>query len=62
MDSKTILEIFNAPPENNQLEAVDFMNFLRYQSAKERILNSDKKHRLTFNSVDDLMSAIDNAD
>jgi len=62
MDLNTVLEIFNALPENNQLAAVDFMNFLRYQSAKERILSSDKEPRLTFNSIDDLMSAVDNAD
>ncbi|MBF0473946.1 MAG: hypothetical protein HQK93_09500 [Nitrospirae bacterium] len=62
MDTNTLLEIFNALPEKNQLEAIDFMNFLRYQSAKKRILSSDKEPRLTFNSIDDLMSTIDNAD
>ncbi|MBF0342898.1 MAG: DUF2281 domain-containing protein [Nitrospirae bacterium] len=62
MDLTTIIDLFNELPENRKSEVVDFINFLRYQETKNRMLKSDKEPSLTFNSVADLMQAIDNAD
>ena len=62
MDTAKIKEILDGLPENKQTEVLDFVKFLKYQDAKDRILASDKEDRVPFNNTDTLMSAIDNAD
>jgi hypothetical protein len=61
MDTSKIIEILDALPEDKQAEVLDFVRFLKYQTAKERILAFDKEERISFGKVDDLMTAIDNA-
>ena len=61
MDTSKIIEMLDALPEDKQAEVLDFVRFLKYQTAKERILASDKEKRISFDNVDELMSAIDNA-
>ncbi len=60
MNTAEIIEIINTLPENRKAEVADFIKFLRYQIAKERLLASDREGRLTFQSVDELIDAIDN--
>ena len=62
MDTARIKELLDGLPENRQSEVLDFIRFLKYQDAKERILASDKEGRVGFKDTDELMSAIDNAD
>ncbi|MBF0608290.1 MAG: hypothetical protein SFH39_03640 [Candidatus Magnetobacterium sp. LHC-1] len=62
MDTAKVVDIFNELPESKQMEVIDFINFLRHQEIKERILKSDKEPRLSFNNIEELMQAIDNAD
>ncbi len=62
MEKTKIIEILDTLPEDKQAEVLDFVKFIKYQMAKERILASDKEERLDFHSVDELMSAIENAD
>lgn len=62
IDTSSVIEMFNTLPEDKRAEVFDFIKFLKYQMAKDRILESDKESRLAFQSVDDLMDAIDNAD
>ena len=62
MDTAKIKEILDGLPENRQAEVFDFVRFLKYQDARERILSSDKEDRVHFDNTDALMSAIDNAD
>ncbi len=62
MEPAEVLDLINTLPEDKQAEVVDFIKFLEYQITKERIIASDKETRRTFNSVDGLMTAIDNAD
>lgn len=61
MDRAKIMEILDGLPEEQQAEVIDFAKFLKYQSAKARVLASDKEERLSFKSTDDLLNAIDNA-
>jgi len=61
MDSAKLIEIINTLPQDKQAEVLDFVKFLKYQLAKERILASDKEERLSFDTIDELMNAIDNA-
>lgn len=62
MDTTKIKEMLDGLPENKQAEVLDFVKFLKYQDARERILSSDKEDRVAFDSTDALMSAIENAD
>ena len=62
IDTSSVIEMFNTLPEDKRAEVFDFIKFLKYQMAKDRILESDKESRLAFQSIDDLMDAIDNAD
>ncbi len=62
MDTVKIKEMLDALPEKRQEEVLDFVRFLKYQDAKDRILASDKEARTEFENTDELMSAIDNAD
>ncbi len=57
-----MVNMFNTLPDEKKEEVIDFIKFLKYQEAKKRILKSDEEPRLTFQSTDDLMNAIDNAD
>ena len=61
MDKAKIIELIDGLPEEQQAEVIDFAKFLKYQSAKARILSSDKEGRIAFDSTDDLLNAIDNA-
>jgi len=62
MDTDEIIKVLNSLPEDKQTEVLDYVKFLKYQAAKERILASDKKELLTFQNVEELMAAIENAD
>jgi hypothetical protein len=62
MEDAKILEIIETLPEDKKAEVIDFIKFLKYRMAKERILASDKEERIAFDSVDELIKAIDNAD
>ncbi|MDP2167295.1 MAG: DUF2281 domain-containing protein [Thermodesulfovibrionales bacterium] len=62
MKAAKIIEILETLPEERQAEVIDFINFLKHQIAKDRILASDKEERIGFDNVDALMKAIDNAD
>ena len=62
MDTSKIVEMLNGLPEDKQAEVLDFVRFLKYQEAKARILSSDSEDRISFDNVDGLMSAIENAD
>ncbi len=62
MDTTKIKEILDGLPESKQAEVLDFVQFLKHQDARERILSSDKEGRVPFDNTDALMSAIDNAD
>jgi hypothetical protein len=61
MDTAKLMEIISTLPQDKQTEVLDFVKFLKYQLAKERILASDKEERLSFDSIDELMNAINNA-
>ncbi len=62
MDTAEIIKVLNSLPEDKQAEALDYVKFLKYQAAKERIIASDKEALLTFQNVEELMAAIENAD
>ena len=62
MDTTKIKEILDGLPEDRQAEVLDFVKFLKYQDARERIISSDKEGRVPFDNTDALMNAINNAD
>ena len=62
MDTAEIIKALNSLPEDKKTEVLDYVKFLKYQAAKERILASDKEKLVTFQNVEELMAAIDNAD
>ena len=62
MKTEEIIEIFDSLPKEKQVEALDFIRFLKYRAVKERILASDKEERISFDNVDELVKAIENAD
>ena len=62
MKTEEIIEIFDSLPEEKQVEALDFIRYLKYRAVKERILVSDKEERISFDNVDELIKAIENAD
>ncbi|MBF0336311.1 MAG: hypothetical protein HQL05_00625 [Nitrospirae bacterium] len=61
-DATTIIDMFNELSDTKKSEVIDFIRFMKYQEAKDRILTSNQEERLTFNSVEELMQAIDDAD
>jgi len=60
MTAQEIVKIYNELPSDKQNEITDFMQFLKYQTAKERILNADQEEKEDFESVDQLMESIEN--
>ncbi|KJU82278.1 hypothetical protein MBAV_005523 [Candidatus Magnetobacterium bavaricum] len=61
-DATTIVDMLNELSDTRKSEVIDFIRFVKYQEAKDKILKSNQEERLTFNSVEELMQAIDDAD
>ncbi|MBF0556238.1 MAG: hypothetical protein HQK96_17095 [Nitrospirae bacterium] len=62
IDTNTMLDMFDTLSESRKVEVMDFINFLNYQETKSRIMESDNEPRISFNSTDALMQAIEDAD
>ncbi len=58
MNLVEITDLIKTLPEEKQVEVLDFVKFLKSQTAKDRILAADKKERLTFDSVEELMNSM----
>ncbi|MBF0593194.1 MAG: hypothetical protein HQL02_14020 [Nitrospirae bacterium] len=62
MADTTMIDMFNELSDTKKSEVIDFIRFMRYQEAKDRILKSNQEERLTFNNAEELLKAIDDAD
>ncbi|MBF0538417.1 MAG: hypothetical protein HQL03_09230 [Nitrospirae bacterium] len=56
-----MIDMFNELSDTKKSEVIDFIRFMRYQEAKDRILKSNQEERLTFNNAEELIKAIDDA-